>query len=113
MILVIIYLAVAILTIAGTWRIFEKAGQPGWGCLIPIYNLYLYTVVAQKPGWWTVMFFIPFVNIVFMIMTYHAIAINFGKSAGYTIGMILLPFIFIPMLGLGDAQYNASTTEKN
>lgn len=68
---------------------------------------------GTKPGWWTVMFFIPLVNIVFIIMTYHAIAINFGKSAGYTIGMILLPFIFIPMLGLGDAQYNANTTEKN
>lgn len=109
----VIYLAVVILTIVGTWRIFEKAGQPGWGCLIPIYNLYLYTVVAQKPGWWTVMFFIPVVNIVFLIMTLHAISTKFGKGAGYTVGMIFLWFVFIPMLGLGDAQYNATSTENN
>ena len=67
----IIYLAVLILVIAGMWRIFEKAGQPGWGAIIPIYNLYLLTVIAQKPGWWTVMFFIPLAHIVFGGMTMY------------------------------------------
>lgn len=111
MIIIILYLAIIILVIAGMWRIFEKAGQPGWGAIVPIYNLYLLTVIAQKPGWWTVMFFIPLANIVFAIMTWYEIAKKFGKDVGYTVGILLLGFIFIPMLGLGSAQYTAEPTE--
>lgn len=113
MIFVVIYLAVLILMLAGMWRIFEKAGQPGWGVIVPIYNLYLLTVIAQKPGWWTVMFFIPLANVVFGIMTMYEIAKRFGKDVGFTVGLILLSFVFIPILGLGDAQYTPEPTENN
>ena len=109
----IIYLAVLILVIAGMWRIFEKAGQPGWGAIIPIYNLYLLTVIAQKPGWRTVMFFIPLANIVFGVMTMYEVAKRFGKGVGFTVGLILLSFVFVPILGLGDAQYTPEATENN
>ena len=64
----IIYLAIVVIVIAGMWKTFEKAGQPGWGCIIPIYNIYLMTKIAAKPAWWVIMFFIPLVNIVFAIM---------------------------------------------
>ena len=103
----IIYLAIVVV-IAGLWKTFEKAGQPGWGCLIPIYNVYLMTQIAQKPGWWVIMFFIPLVNIIFAIMLYE-IAKRFGQGIGFTIGLILLPFIFFPMLGFGDYSYKAET----
>lgn len=103
----LIYLAIIVLIIAGYWKTFEKAGQPGWGCIIPIYNIYLMTKIAQKPAWWTIMFFIPVVNFVFAIMLLSAIAQRFGKGIGFFIGMLLLPFIFIPMLGFGDATYHA------
>lgn len=87
---------------------FEKAGQPGWGCIVPLYNIYLLTKIAQKPAWWIIMFFIPFVNVVFAIMLYNEIAQKFGQGIGYTIGLILLPFVFFPMLGFGQATYQAS-----
>ena len=54
----IIYLAIVVIVIAGMWKTFEKAGQPGWGCIIPIYNIYLMTKIAAKPAWWVIMFFI-------------------------------------------------------
>ena len=82
------------MVIAGIWKTFEKAGQPGWGSLIPIYNIYLMTQIAQKPGWWVIMFFIPLVNIVFAFMMYNEIAKKFGQGIGYTIGLFLLPFVF-------------------
>lgn len=104
----IIYLAIVLVVLAGLWKTFEKAGQPGWGCLIPIYNVYLMTQIAQKPGWWVIMFFIPLVNIIFAIMLYE-IAKRFGQGIGFTIGLILLPFIFFPMLGFGDYSYKAET----
>ncbi len=103
-----IYLVFIVCTIAGYWKTFEKAGQPGWGCIIPVYNIYLMTKIAQKPAWWTIMCFIPVVNFVFIIMLLSAIAQRFGKGIGFFIGMLLLPFIFIPMLGFGDATYQAA-----
>ncbi len=101
----IISLAIAILMIVGIWRIFTKAGQPGWGSIIPVYNLYLMLVVAQKPVWWIILFFIPFVNIIVSLLLWLTVAERFGKSAGFGIGLWLVPFIFAPILGLGSAQY--------
>ena len=101
----IIYLAIVVIVIAGMWKTFEKAGQPGWGCIIPIYNIYLMTKIAAKPAWWVIMFFIPLVNIVFAIMLYNEIAKKFGQGIGFTIGLIRLPFAFFPISGFGDHAY--------
>jgi len=104
--IIILYLAIVILMIAGWWGIFSKAGQPGWAAIIPIYNIYIMTQVAKKPGWWVAMILlVPVANIIFLIMTWHNIALNYGKTAGFTVGMIFLSFIFIPILGLGSAKY--------
>src|SRR5436305_8721961 len=91
--------------IASMWKIFTKAGKPGWAAIIPIYNLIVLLEIAGKPLWWFILMLIPFVNIVVFIMVLVSIARNFGKGAGFAIGMLLLPFIFYPMLGFGDARY--------
>jgi len=91
--------------IASMWKIFTKAGKPGWAAIIPIYNLIVLLEIAGKPLWWFILMLIPFVNIVVFIMVLVSIARNFGKGVGFAIGMLLLPFIFYPMLGFGDARY--------
>ncbi len=103
----LIYLVVMVLLyIVPLWKIFVKAGQPGWASIIPIYNFYVMLQIAQKPTWWLVLILlVPIANIIFLIMTIHGISVNFGKDAGFTVGMILLPFIFIPILGYGSAKY--------
>lgn len=101
----LIELALIVLMIASMWKIFTKAGKPGWACLIPIYNAYVLLQIAGKPGWWLVMFFIPIANIVFGIMAMIALAKCFGKGGGFVVGLILLPIVFYPMLAFGDAQY--------
>lgn len=106
MIVFVIYLAVVVLLIVAMWRVFEKANQPGWGVLIPIYNLILMLRVAGKPIWWLVLMIIPLVNIVPAVLVPVAIAKNFGKGAGFGVGLIFLPFVFYPILGLGKAEYN-------
>lgn len=101
----IIYLAIIALEIAGWWLIFSKAGRPGWGAIIPIYNVYLMCKIAGRPGWWLLLFLIPIVNIVIAIMVGIDIAKGFAKSAAFGVGLALLGFIFAPMLGFGDASY--------
>lgn len=102
----LVQLAISIVVIAGIWKVFTKAGQPGWAAIVPFYNVYVMLQIANKPTWWMVLFFVPFANIVVAILVSIGIAEKFGKSSGYGIGLALLGFIFYPMLGFSDAQYN-------
>lgn len=102
---IIICIVFAVIVIAGIWKTFQKANQPGWACIVPIYNMYVMLKIGGKPGWWLILFFIPLVNIIFMIWTYNMISKSFGKDEGFTIGLVLLGFIFWPILGFGDATY--------
>ena len=108
-ILVIVYLAVLVLCVAAGWKTFEKANQPGWAILIPIYNMVVMMRVAGKPLWWLLLFFIPVVNWIVGVVIAVAIARNFGKGVGFGLGLALLPFIFYPILGFGDAEYVPTT----
>lgn len=101
----LIQIAVIVVVIASMWKVFTKAGQPGWASIIPIYNAYILLKIAGKPGWWLILLFIPLVNLVIGIIAIAALAKNFGKGVGFVVGLILLPFIFYPILGFGDAQY--------
>ena len=105
MFIMLIWLAVVVLMVASMWIVNTKAGQPGWACLVPFYNIYVMLKIAGKPGWWLVLFLLPVVNLVMAIITYIALAANFGKSTGFAIGMIFLPIVFFPMLAFGDAKY--------
>lgn len=102
----ICWLAFIVLIIAGFWKTFEKAGQPGWAAIIPIYNLYVLCLIAGRPGWWVLLYFIPFVNIIVSLLIAIDVAKAFGKDVLY--GVILLWFfqaIGYLLLGFGDAQY--------
>ncbi len=107
----LIYLAVVVLVIAGIWKVFVKAGQPGWASIIPIYNIYVLTQIVGKPAWWVVLFLIPFVNVIIAILLSIELAKVFGKSAGFGIGLALLGFVFYPILGFGDAQYQGKPAQ--
>jgi len=98
-------IALVVLIIAGVWKTFVKAGQPGWAAIIPFYNIYIMLKIANKPGWWLLLFFIPVVNIVIGIIVAIEIAKAFGQGAGFGIGLAFLGFIFYPILGFGDAKY--------
>lgn len=95
----------ALILIAGMWKIFDKAGKPGWAAIVPIYNIYILMEIIGRPGWWVVLFLIPFVNVVVGILASLELAASFGKSVLYGVGMIVFPYIFYPLLGFGDAQY--------
>ena len=101
----LVWLAIAVVVIASWWVVFTKAGKPGWACLVPIYNFIVILEIAGKPLWWIILMLLPLVNIVIGILVMIEFAKHFGKSAGFAIGMLLLPFIFFPMLAWGDATY--------
>ena len=101
----IVGLLIALLLIVAMWKVFTKAGQPGWASIIPIYNLYIWCKIVGRPGWWILLMLIPFVNIIVGIILCIDMAKSFGKGVGFGIGLALLGIIFWPILGFGSAQY--------
>jgi len=100
----IFYIAFCLFMIVSLWKIFEKAGQPGWAAIIPIYNVYIMLMIAEKPGWWLVLFLIPILNLILAIIVNIGIAERFGMGASFALGMIFLPFIFFPLLAFGNYE---------
>ena len=94
----IIGISVSILMTISMWKIFKKAGHEGWKSLIPIYNMYIMCQIAGKEWWYLLFFLVPFANIYAMFVIYDGIAKRFGKTTGFTIGMMILPVIFLPIL---------------
>lgn len=97
----VLSMALSILMIISLWKIFKKAGKPGWASIIPIYNIYIMCEIAEKEWWYVLLSCVPFANIYAMIVLYNGMAKKFGKSGGFVAGMILLPVIFFPILAFG------------
>ncbi len=105
---ILIFIALSILQVIATWRIYEKAGQPGWASIIPFYNFYILLKIVGKPGWWIIWMFIPIANFVVGIWVTNLLSISFGKDAAFTLGLIFLSIIFYPILGFGNAKYQGA-----
>ena len=95
-------------TIASTWVAFAKAGRPGWACLVPIYGNLVFIDIAGKPWWWLFLCMIPLAGIYFAVVLCIEFAKNFGYGVGFAIGLIFLPFVFLPLLAFGDARYQTA-----
>lgn len=101
----LIYIALLVLIIVGTWKVFVKADKPGWASLIPFYSQYCLFDIACGNGWFFLLMFVPCVNFFALIYVYIKLAQSFGKGTGYGIAMFFFSFVFLPMLGFSDAVY--------
>ncbi|WP_430817716.1 DUF5684 domain-containing protein [Carboxylicivirga sp. RSCT41] len=101
----IVYFAVAIAMLAANWKIYEKAGKPGWASLIPIYNILVLLDIVGKSRWLALLLLIPFVNALLLLFLLYYLAKSFGKSGAFALGLIFLAPVFYPMLAFGDSIY--------
>ncbi len=104
-VLIIPMLIIGIISIIGLWKTFEKAGKPGWAAIIPIYSTIVLLEITGKPIWWIFLLLFPCTSFIFSIWVINLLAKSFGKSEGFTIGLLFLPFIFFPVLGFGSSTY--------
>lgn len=110
----IIVMVTSVLLIVSMWKVFKKAGKSGWEALLPGHNIFAMCEIADIPTWNSLLFFVPFVNIYAIFIVYNGIAKKFGKSTGFTIGMILLPVVFWPMLAFSkNTDIVGETTVQN
>lgn len=98
-----------ILLVIAMWKVFTKAGKPGWASIIPVYNVVvMFQIIGLNP-WLLLLYLIPVVNfvvaIVFSIMQASRLSKAFGKGTGFAIGLFFLNPIFLLILGFGDSKY--------
>jgi hypothetical protein len=104
--MMLVMFAIMVLFIIGCWRVFAKAGQPGWAILIPIYNLYILLKIVGRPTWWIVLFLIPLVNIIAACLVAIDLAKAFGQSTVFGVVLLfLLSGIGYLVLGFGNYRY--------
>ncbi|MDE5778096.1 MAG: hypothetical protein K2I10_06260 [Lachnospiraceae bacterium] len=104
----IVALAISIVMLVALWKVFVKAGEPGWAAIVPIYNIYVLFKIAMGNGWLFLLCFVPLVGAILALIVYFKLATAFGKGAGFGIGMIFLTPIFLCMLAFGDAEYQGA-----
>jgi hypothetical protein len=98
-------MGVLVIGIVSLWKIYTKAGQPGWTCIVPIYSFIVLMKIARQPLWHFFLYFIPFINIYAAWKTVSGVSTGFGKGTGFALGLFFLPFIFYPIIAFGEAEY--------
>ena len=101
----LIILAICLLIIVAQWIIFQRAGQAGWKCLIPFYNMYILMQISGKPGWWMFLLLVPLVGVVILLLAMLSLAKKFRRSELFGVGLFLLPMFFFPVLAFGGSEY--------
>lgn len=101
----LIWLAVMVLMFASAWKVYDKAGEPGWAAIIPFYNVIVLLKIVGRPIWWLILMFIPIVGIIISLLIIVDVAKSFGQGIGFALGLLFLPFVFWPILAFGDARY--------
>lgn len=106
-------LILSILVLVSYWKLFEKAGKPGWAVLIPIYSTLVMLEIIRKPWYWLLLMLIPGLGIIWAIWAINLFVKSFGKDEGYTIGCLLLPYVFFPILAFSkDTKYIYNTVDE-
>lgn len=93
------------------YKVFQKAGKPGWAGIVPIYNSWVLFELTGLPSWMAILLVIPFINIIPVVMSlvaYYRLAGLFGKGSGFGVLMVLLPVIGLPILAFGDARFRGA-----
>ena len=93
----VIVVSLLLLIIGSVWKIYEKANQPGWTSIVPVYSFLKLLEIIGKPWWWLLLMLVPIVNIVFGIKVHNLLAKSFGKDVWFAIGLIFLPFIYMTL----------------
>jgi hypothetical protein len=104
-VLVLFIIAFVVVALIGMWKVYEKAGEPGWAAIIPIYNYVVLLRIAGKEWWWIFLLLIPVVGFIIHIIVVVGLANNFGKDVGFALGLVFLGPIFFPILGFGDSEF--------
>jgi hypothetical protein len=108
--LLLLSMAISAFTLVCMWKIFTKAGKPGWAALVPFYNTLVTLEFLGRPWWFLLLMFVPIANVVIEIIIIFDYAKSFGKSTAFGFGLLFLSIVFIPILAFGSSRYIGPAT---
>ncbi len=100
----VVLAVMSVLYVVITWRIYAKAGEPGWAAIVPFYGSYVLYKICWGNGWLFLLLLIPFVNAVVGIITLYKLSKVFGHGVPFTLGLVFFHFIFFCILGFGPNE---------
>lgn len=109
----VIGLVIAVLAVVAMWKLFTKAGKPGWAAIIPFYNTYCLFDISFGNGWLFLLCLVPCVNIVMYVILCFKLAKAFGQGTAFGFGILFLNTIFMLILGFGSAEYVGPANSSN
>lgn len=77
----IFFLIVQVVHFAGTWKMYEAAGRKRWEALVPVYNAIVLMKIINRPTWWTILLFIPVVNLIMFPVVWVETLRSFGRNS--------------------------------
>jgi hypothetical protein len=104
-----VQLVIAVVYLAGVWKVFTKANRAGWAAIVPIYNLYVMLEIGDNKWWWLLVLLVPLIQLYALYKIHAGVARSFGKGVGFALGLTFLGMIFFPLLGFGDYSYTDPT----
>jgi len=113
MAIMVFALIIAVIMIIAQWKIYTKAGKPGWAAIVPIYSQIVLLEICDIPTWQVLFYFIPIANVYIYFVSQIELAKKFGKTAGYGVAMVFFGVILLPVLAFGHSQYQGSGTNTN
>ena len=120
------FLIMMVIVIISNFKVYKKAGEDGWKCLVPYYNYWTECkFLGLNTNWVWIVLAAPFISSIlegiieiglfslaasiilfyFNILRAISTAQSFGKDTGFGIGLFALPFVFYPILAFGKAEY--------
>jgi signal peptidase I len=77
----IFFLIIQVIHYLGTWKLYEKAGRKSWEAAVPVYNAVVLMKIINRPTWYTVLLFVPVINIIMFIVIWVETIRSFGKNS--------------------------------
>jgi signal peptidase I len=96
----IIFLILVLISFAGLYKIFEKAGLPGWKALIPVYNFWVVGTIINRPKWWGLIMIVPGVNLImYGVYGFHLARAFKKRTTNDLLLASLMPYLYFAYLG--------------
>jgi signal peptidase I len=88
----IFFLIVQVVHFLGTWKLYEAAGRKKWEAAIPVYNAVVLMKIINRSPWWTILLFVPVINLIMIPVVWVETLRSFGKNS--TLDTVLGIFTF-------------------
>ncbi|MEP2937193.1 MAG: signal peptidase I [Gilvibacter sp.] len=105
--LLLFILIVQAVHFAGTWKLYIKAGRQAWEAAVPVYNAVILMKIINRPWWYTLLLFVPIVNLIMFPVIWVETLRSFGKNKSHDtfLGIVTLGFYIYYINYIEDVNY--------